>query len=183
MNYINSNNFKYLLNNSHILKFNDTFYNLASNTSVIQCRRTISPAYSNYFDITMLKRLKINTIDIPANTSTSIGVMNFNADWCNIWTVLGSLAFSTSDYSSITSTDSITISIQTITGDSSKMSTFTYKLYPQYVNYCQFVDHELTDAFIRYIYIFVTSTVPVTLMQPTLRDTKVSSIYIDFINM
>ena len=183
MNYINSNNFKYLLNNSYILKFNDTFYNLSSNTSVIQCRRTISSAYSNYFDITMYKKLKINTVDIPANTSTPIGVMEFNADWCDIWTVLGSLAFSTSDYSSITSTDSITISIQTITPDGGNIKTFPYQLYPQYVNCCQFVDHEPIDAFIQYINVYVTSTVPVTLMEPTLRDTKVSTVYIDFISM
>lgn len=183
MNYINSNNFKYLLDSSRILKFNDTFYNLSSATSVIQCRKTISPAFSNYFNITTYKNGRIITTDIPANTSTSIAVIPLNTQWCDIWTVVGSLSFSTSDYTSITSNDSITISIQTVTPDGGNINTFVYKLYPQFVNCCQFVDHEPIDAFIKYIYVYVTSTVPIKLMQPIRRNARLSSVYIYFINM
>lgn len=184
MNYLNSNNFKYLLDNSKILKFNDTFYNLSSNTSVIQCRRTISPAFSNYFDITTQKKADIHKHDISVvPSSTLISIIPLNTQWFDIWTVVGSLSFSTSNYSQITSTDSITISIQTITPDGGNIKTFPYRLYPQYVNCCQFVDHEPIDAFIQYINVYVTSTVPVTLMEPIRRDTKISTVYIDFISM
>lgn len=188
MNYLNSNNFKYLLDNSKILKFNDTFYNLSPTTSVIQCRRTISPAFSNYFDITIQKKADIHKHDIPAgeapaDTSTLISIIPLNTQWFDIWTVVGSLSFSTSNYSQITSTDSITISIQTITPDGGNIKTFPYRLYPQYVNCCQFVDHEPIDAFIQYINVYVTSTVPVTLMEPIRRGIKISTVYIDFISM
>lgn len=183
MNYLNSNNFKYLLDNSKILKFNDTFYNLSPTTSVIQCRRTISPAFSNYFDITTQKKADIHKHDLPADTSTLISIIPLNTQWFDIWTVVGSLSFSTSNYSQITSTDSITISIQTITPDGGNIKTFSYRLYPQYVNCCQFVDHEPIDAFIQHIIVYVTSTVPVTLMEPIRRNTKISTVYIDFISM